>query len=96
MYLLANQEVVVPEELDMEDDRFVSVNVSTMSELRGRLSGAIANLVTDDVALARGLSDSLFRFLPCSSPREMEQYLKSQGIRWAPSQIRVEETEPEV
>ena len=94
-YMVAGQEVVVSEELAMEDERFVSARGSTVSELRGRLSGAIANFVTDDLALGRGLSDSIFRLLACSSPKEMERYLQSQGIPWSPSQLRDEEAELE-
>ena len=63
--------------------------------LRGHLSGAIANLVTDDIVLGRGLSDSIFRLLACSSSKEMERYLRSQGIPWSPSQLRDEEAELE-
>ena len=51
VYKVAGQEVVVPEELAVEDERFVSVSISNISDLRGRLSGAIANLVTDDIPL---------------------------------------------
>ena len=94
-YKVAGQGVVVPEELAVEDERFVSASVSTVSELRGRLSGAIANFVTDDLALGRGLSDSIFRLLACSSPKEMERYLQSQGIPWSPPQLRDEEAELE-
>ena len=97
VYMVAGQEVVVPEELAVEDERFVIVtlSVSTMSDLRGHLSGAIANLVTDDIVLGRGLSDSIFRLLACSSSKEMERYLRSQGIPWSPSQLRDEEAELE-
>ena len=95
VYMVAGQEVVVPEELAVEDERFVTLSVSTMSDLRGRLSGAIANLVTDDIVLGRGLSDSIFRLLACSSSKAMERYLQSQGIPWSPSQLRDEEAELE-
>ena len=95
VYKVAGQEVVVPEELAVEDERFVSVSVSNISDLRGRLSGAIANLVTDDISLARGLSDSIFRLLACSSLKGMERYLQSQGIPWSPSKRRDEEGELE-
>ena len=95
VYLVAGQEVPVSEELVVEDDRFVSVSVSTMSDLRGRLSSAIAGMVTDDIALGRGLSDSIYRLLACSSPKEMERYLQSRGIRWTSSQVRDEETDLE-
>ena len=93
--LVAGQEVPVSEELVVEDDRFVSVSVSTLSDLRGRLSSAIAAVVTDDIALGRGLSDSIYRLLACSSPKEMERYLQSRGIPWTSSQFRDEETELE-
>ena len=95
VYKVAGQEVVVPEELAVEDERFVSVSVSNISDLRGRLSGAIANLVTDDIPLARGLSDSIFRLLVCSSLKGMERYLQSHGIPWSPSKRRDEEGELE-
>ena len=95
VYKVAGQEVVVPEELAVEDERFVSVSVANMSDLRGRLSGAIANLVTDDISLGRGLSDSIFRLLACSSLKGMERYLQNQGIPWSPSSRRDEEGELE-
>ena len=66
-----------------------------MSDLRGRLSSAIAGIVTDDIALGRGLSDSIYRLLACSSPKEMERYLQSKGIPWTSSQVRDEKTELE-
>ena len=95
VYKVAGQEVVVPEELAVEDERLVSVSVSNISDLRGRLSGAIANLVTDDLPLGRGLSDSIFRLLACSSLKGMERYMQSQGIPWSPSKRRDEEGEHE-
>ena len=95
VYLLAGQEVPVFEELVVQDDRFVSVSVSTMSDLRGRFSSAIAGVVTDDIVLGRGLSDSIYRLLACSSPKEMERYLGSRGIPWTSSQVRDEETDLE-
>ena len=95
VYKVASQEVVVPKELAVEDQRFVSVSVSNMSDLRGHLSSAIANLVTDNSPLGRGLSDSIFRLLACSSLKGMERYLQGQGIPWSPSLHRVEEDELE-
>ena len=94
VYKVAGREVVVPTELAVEDQGFVSVRVSNMSDLRGHLSGAIANLVTDDIPLGRGLSDSIFRLLACSSLKAMERYLQSQGIPWSPARHRDEEGEP--
>ncbi len=95
VYKVVGHEVVVPKELAVEDQRFVSERVSNMSDLRGHLSGAIANLVTDDIPLGRGISDSIFRLLACSSLKAMERYLQSQGIPWSPALHRDEEGELE-
>ena len=88
VYSVAGHQVIVPEELVLEDERFVSVGASTLSDLRGRLSGAVSGLVTDDILLQRELADSIYRLLASSSPQEMERYLQSRGIPWT-SEVQI-------
>ena len=82
IYTLSGHRVVVSEEFALEDEKFVSVSASSRSELTGRVSGAIAALVTDDISLQRGIADSIYRLLTSSSAKEMERYLRSRGISW--------------
>ena len=95
-YKIAGRVVTVPEEVILDNDRFVCVRVGTISALRGILSAAIASLLTQDVSLRRNLADAIYRLLDSSSPKEMERYLRSRGISWAASlQPGQEDTETE-
>lgn len=84
-YRIARVRVHVPEDISVEPDRFVCVWVRSRSELRGLLSRAIAGLLVNSPAKQRGLSDSIYRLLDCSSAHEMERYLRSRGVPWTAS-----------
>ena len=85
-YRVAGYTVEVPGEIVLKGDRFVCVEVSNMSALRGLVSSAVSSLLTEDISLQRTLADSIYRLLDSSTPIEMERYLKGRGIPWTPRQ----------
>ena len=84
-YEVAGRAVTIPEEVILDHDRFVCVRVGTVSALRGLLSTAITEILTQDVSLRRRLADATYRLLDSSSLKEMERYLRSRGISWTVS-----------
>ena len=82
IYNVAGSKVYVDQEIALDDDRFVSIRASNNSELRDRLSSALASLVAEEPAVQRSLADSIFRLLANPQPQNMERYLKRRGIDW--------------
>ena len=82
IYNVAGSKVYVDQEIALDDERFVSIRASNNSELRDRLSSALASLVAEDPAVQRSLADSIFRLLANPQPQNMERYLKRRGIDW--------------
>lgn len=83
-YRVGSVTVLVPTDVVLDHERFVLAAAQRQSELDELLSLAIAGLFVRIPTGQKRFANAVYRILTCSSPSEMANFLRRQGIAWEP------------
>ncbi len=89
-YRVGSVTIPVPTDVVLDHERFVLAEAQSHNELFELLSQEIANLFVKIPAEQHRFANAVFRILTCSSPNEMKNYLRRQGIQWEPPSSKSE------